>query len=753
VIIWDSKSWDKVAVLKGHRGSSCSGGVYAVAWNQAGDRLASCASDKLIIVWDAASWTQIQTLKGHADSVLELVWSGTDLISCSVDQSILIWDTATWRQKKRLVWHSPLKCITVSPDGKSLASGSLDAVVVVWHLETSTLVSLVGHEADVSGIAWRPASGQLASCSWDGQIILWQACTGEKLATFVAKIGSIPNSPLRGLAWNSDGSRVSSCKGKEVHVWDVPWQNFEQTAPTVTGHTSRVRFLHWNGAKLCSGSEDGTSKIWNASKGLEVATLQGQGGRVVSVCWSPDGEKLAACSEDKTCTIWNAVSFALIHTLRESDAPKVQDDDQADDGSGDHNVARAVAASCAWIRGRIAASLQSRKILIWDAVTGSYEATIKGHSGTINNVCFCASRSLLASGSNDSTIRVWSALSHTHQATLQGHGSGVCQVSWTTNGDKLASASLDETVILWDCQAWTALTTLKGHTGIVWTVAFCPAGDQVASGGFDGVLNVWDVHTHEALATFRGRQTEVCCVEFSPMGKELASANGDGSVVIFDRRVAVHPRTGSVAVMDVDTDKAGTEKRPRYEEPVIAQRPPPASARASGNALQPHACPTEVIPSLDRRAVSAGEWEGLCSGTLASLVVHCEELAAEETSLVSLLPVNTSLTSLALYGLQAGQEEQLVPDGIRILTQLTSLSIAKSAVDVAAAHLLRGLTIVLHSTVSLQHLDLERNRLGPSGATSLAEPLSCLTALRRLRLGYNDLQAQILKSTLCSAFI
>ena len=748
VIIWDSQSWDKVVVLMGHRGSSCSGGVYAVAWNHASDRLASCASDKLIVVWDAVSWSQIQTLKGHADSVRDLVWSGSDLISCSFDQSIRIWDTTAWRQKKRFLWHSPLKCITVSPDGKSLASGSLDAAVVVWHLETSTLVTLVGHECDVSGIAWRPASGQLASCSWDGLIILWQASTGEKLAKFVAKMGSIRNEPLRGLSWSADGSRISSCKDSVVHVWDVPWQNFEQTAPAVTGHTGSVRFLQWNGAKLCSCSEDGTSKIWNARKGLEVATLRRQGGRaVVSVSWSAEGDKLAACSGDKTCTIWDAVSFSLIHTLRECDAPKVQDDDQTDDGSGDYNAASSCAwvamqpASCAWMGSRIAASLQSRKILIWDS-TGTYIATIKGHSGNVNSICFCASRSLLASGSEDSNIRVWSALSHEHQATLEGHGSGVRQVSWTTNGDKLASASADETVMLWDCHGWTALTSLKAHTGMVMTVAFCPAGDQVVSSGNDGVINVWDVHTHEALATFCGRQTPVVvnCVEFSPLGKELAIAYGDGSVVIFDRRVVVNSGTGSAAAMDVETDTAGTAK-PSYEEHVITQRPPPAAASASGNAIQQQACPTEVSTSRQRRAINAGEWVGLSSGALASLVVHCEELSAEETtSLVSLLPANTSLTSLALYGLQTGHEEQLVPDGIRMLTQLTSLRITNSALDFAAASLVRGTTNVLHSTVSLQHLDLERNRLGASGATGLAEALSWLASLRGLRLGYNALQ-------------
>jgi WD40 repeat protein len=746
VIIWDSQSWDKVVVLMGHRGSSCSGGVYAVAWNHAGDRLASCASDKLIVVWDAVSWAQIQTLKGHADSVRDLVWSGSDLISCSFDQSIRIWDTTAWSQKKIFLWHSPMKCITVSPDGKSLASGSLDATVVVWHLETSTLVTLVGHEADVSGIAWRPASGQLASCSWDGLIILWQASTGEKLANFVAEMGSGHSAPLRGLSWSADGSRISSCKEGVVHVWDVPWQNFEQTAPAVTGHTESVRFLHWNGAKLCSCSEDGTSKIWK--KGLEVATLRPQGGGVLSVSWSAEGDKLAACSADRTCTIWDAVSFSLIHTLRESDAPKVHDDEQTHDGSGDYNAASAkvqaihfASASCAWIGGRIAASLQSRKILIWDAVTGTCTATIKGHSGAVNSICFCASRSLLASGSDDSNIRVWSALSHEHQATLQGHVSGISQVRWTTKGDKLASASADETVILWDCHRWTALTSLKGHTGIVWTVAFCPAGDQIVSGGFDGVINVWDVHTHEALATFCGwkREMGVNCVEFSPLGKELASASGDGKIVIFDRRVVVDSGTGSAAAMDVEIDTAGTSKQ--YEEHVISQLPPPASASASGNAIQPQSCPTEVSTLHQRRAINTGEWAGLSSGTLASLVVHCEELSAEETtSLVSLLPVNTSLTSLALYGLQTGHEGQFVPDGIRMLTQLTSLRITNSALDFAAARLVRGATNVLHSTVSLKHLDLERNRIGPSGATGLAKALSWLTSLRGLRLGYNSMQ-------------
>jgi WD40 repeat protein len=80
---------------------------------------------------------------------------------------------------------------------------------------------------------------------------------------------------------------------------------------TLEGHTLMVNTLAFspNGARLASGSNDGTIKLWDPRTGEEVLTLRGHNSGVLSLAFSPDGHRLVSGSIDHTAKIWDATQL------------------------------------------------------------------------------------------------------------------------------------------------------------------------------------------------------------------------------------------------------------------------------------------------------------------------------------------------------------------------------------------------------------------------------------------------------------
>jgi len=117
------------------------------------------------------------------------------------------------------------------------------------------------------------------------------------------------------VAFSHDSARLASASwDRTVKIWDASSGACLQTLEGHSHYVNSVAFSH-DSARLASASDDRTVKIWDASSGACLQTLEGHSDCVNSVAFSHDSARLASASDDRTVKIWDASSGACLQTL------------------------------------------------------------------------------------------------------------------------------------------------------------------------------------------------------------------------------------------------------------------------------------------------------------------------------------------------------------------------------------------------------------------------------------------------------
>ncbi|KAJ7829624.1 quinon protein alcohol dehydrogenase-like superfamily [Mycena leptocephala] len=284
------------------------------------------------------------------------------------------------------------------------------------------------------------------------------------------------------------------------------------------GHTGSVTSTAFSpdGARVVSGSHDGTVRIWNATTSAELRRIQGHTDSVTSVAFSPDGAHIVSGSHDMTVRIWDATTGVKLGRM------------------GGHTESWFTSAAFSPDGTRIVSGSKDKTVRIWDSMTGAELGRMEGHTNSVASVAFSPDGARIVSGSDDKTVRIWDATTGAEPARMEGHTESVMSAAFSPDSSRVVSGSHDMTVRIWNAKTGAELQRMEGHTRWVTSAAFSPDGTRIVSSAGDATMCIWDAMTGAELGRIEGHDDTVTSAAFSPDSARIVSASRDYTVSIWD---------------------------------------------------------------------------------------------------------------------------------------------------------------------------------------------------------------------------
>ena len=460
----------------------------------------------------------------------------------------------TWREQRRLELEQR-RARRRQRRLVALAAGALAALVVVaglaiWALSergtARTQARLArAHELEATALQQLPIDPERsmllaldASRLQPGtaaESVLRQALIADRLQLVLSARG-----PVRTLAYSPDGRLlVAGSDDGQTRIYDASSGAVRGTLRN-GGAVTAVAFSR-DGSRLATADASGRVEIADPATAKVLLVVRHRAA-VTSVSFDPTGRLLLTASADHTARVWDARGGRLLRAFLHPGAVTVA-------RFGPRSLVATVAA----------AGVGHANARLFDLRTGRLVRLFPEPG--VDDVQFSPDGRLLAIANHDGPtylhVLPTGALVH----TLEEHGAGASHAEvFSPDGTFLATAGQDGAVRVWRIADGSRYFFFPGHTQPVVTVAWSPDGHALADASLDGtsqLATITGIGAGTVVARLTGHAGAVRTVAFAPDGRTLATGSDDGTVRVWNaateedlRLVGVHEGGVTTASFD-----------------------------------------------------------------------------------------------------------------------------------------------------------------------------------------------------------
>ena len=227
-----------------------------------------------------------------------------------------------------------------------------------------------------------------------------------------------------------------------------------------------------DGLRIATGSLDSSVKIWDASSGTCLHSLD-YGENVFEVTFTPNGAQLVVrlATRGAVCDVQSGTPIALL----------------------EHESGQSMRSSLSRQGDRVLIGTDEGKAKIWSTVTGEGLLELSKHTKNIHSVAFSSDGAEVATASNDHTVVTcdsWTGQPrHVYQMPSQA-----LSVGYSPNGSYIAMGDKNGRVRLCDAKSGAFVAEFEGHTKGVDELHFLLDGRSLLSHSYDdGTIHLWSI--------------------------------------------------------------------------------------------------------------------------------------------------------------------------------------------------------------------------------------------------------------------